>query len=103
MKKKIINLYNTIPNWVKNRYFLSCFIFSIWIIFFDTNSIITQINQQKEITKIEHDINYYKEEIAKDAAIIKIISSDSLTAKFEKYLREVLFLSKENEEILIIE
>ena len=103
MKQKIINLYKTIPNWLKNRYFISCFIFSIWIIFFDINSIITQINQQKEINKIENDINYYKEEIAKDSEIIKIISSDSLTDEFDRYLREVLFLSRKNEEILIIE
>ena len=103
MKQKIINLYKTIPTWLKNRYFLSCLIFSIWILFFDTNSITTQIQQQKEIKKTENDINYYEQEIAKDTEIINIISSDSLTVEFETYLRKVLFLSKKNEEIFIIE
>ena len=103
MKQKIINLYNTIPRWFKNRYFLSCFIFFLWILFFDTNSIMIQISQKKEIKQIENDIDYYKKEIEKDTETINVISKDSLTPSLEKYLREVLFLSKKNEEIFIIE
>ena len=103
MKNKIISIYQSTPTWLKNRYFISVFCFIIWIFFFDTNSIITQINQSKEIKKIQQDQFYYRQEIKKDQSIIDIISQDSLTPEFEKYLREKLFLSKENEEIFIIE
>ena len=103
MRNKIINLYGKLPNWSKNRYFLSGFAFFIWIFFFDTNSIITQLNQKQEIKRIQEDQEYYKKQIQQDQAIINIISQDSLTPRLEKYLREKLLLSKENEEIFIIE
>ncbi len=103
MRKKINQLYNIIPNKVKNRHFISCFIFLVWIFFFDANSIKTQINQKQEVNQLKTDINYYKKEIKKDTQTINIISQDTLTPSLEKYLREVLFLSKKNEEIFIIE
>ena len=102
MKQKIKELYHKTPNWLKNRYFLSAIIFFIWIFFFDTYSILVQINQKKDMNKITQDIEYYKEEIYKDQEIINTIQTDSLTPDFEKYLREVMFLSKKNEEIFII-
>ena len=103
MKKTILYIYNDLPSWCKNRYFLSACIFLIWISLFDTNSLIVQISQKKEVKKIQGDIEYYKEKIQKDNSIIDIVSQDSLTPEFEKYLRENLYLSKENEEIFIIE
>ena len=102
MKQKIKELYQKTPNWLKNKYFLSAIIFFIWIFFFDTYSILVQINQKKDINNIVQDIEYYKEEIDKDQEIINILRTDSLTPEFEKYLREVMFLSKKNEEIFII-
>ena len=102
MKDKIKELYQKTPDWLKNKYFLSAIIFFIWIFFFDTYSIMVQINQKKDINKIIKDIEYYKEEISKDQEIIDIITTDSLTPDFEKYLREDMFLSRKNEEIIII-
>ena len=102
MKKKIQKTYRKIPSWLRNRYAFSAIIFAIWISFFDTNSFAIQINQKKEIKKIQKDIKYYKDEIQKDQELISILATDSLTPDFEKYLREVLLLSKKNEEIFII-
>tara|TARA_B100001559_G_C15965480_1_gene378610 strand:+ start:137 stop:448 length:312 start_codon:yes stop_codon:yes gene_type:complete len=102
MKNRIKELYQKTPQWLKNKYFLSAIIFFIWIFFFDTYSIMVQINQKKDMNKIIQDIEYYKEEISKDQEIIDIIKTDSLTPDFEKYLREVMFLSRKNEEIIII-
>ena len=70
MKNKISTIYKKLPTWCRNRYFLSVFCFCIWIFFFDTNSILTQIYQTKEINKIKQDQKYYKQEIEKDQAII---------------------------------
>ncbi len=88
---------------MKNRYFLSVIIFCIWIIFFDTNSILVQANKRNDIKKIEDDIKYYVREIEQDQKLLNTIRTDSLTLDLEKYFREVLFLSKKNEEVFIIE
>ena len=103
MKQRIINIYEQIPSWLKNRYFISAVLFLIWMLFFDANSMLVQIEQKKEIQKTKKDIEYYKQEIVKDKKIIDVLSQDSLTAELEKYFRENLFLSEKNEEIFIIE
>ena len=102
MTKQIREIYKKLPYWLKNRYSLSAIIFAIWILFFDTNSVLVQIDQKKEINKINNDIDYYQSEIQKDQKIIDVITTDSLTPFFEKYLREELFLSRIDEEIFII-
>ena len=103
MKKKIKELYKKIPDWVKNGYFISAIIFFIWILFFDTNSILKNIERENKIHQLKTDIEYYKNEIKKDQAVINVISQDSLTEELEKYFREQLLLSKKNEEIFIVE
>ena len=103
MKKKIKHLYQTMPSWIKNGYFISAIIFFIWILFFDTNSILKNIERENKINQLKTDIQYYNEEIKKDKALIDVISQDSLTADLEKHFREQLLLSKKNEEIFIIE
>ncbi len=103
MKKKIVFIYHKLPRWMKNRYFISSILFFIWMFFFDTNSMLIQIKQKREIKKIENNIQYYNQEIKSDNVTIDILSNDTLTAELEKYLRENLFLSRKNEEIFIIE
>ena len=103
MKKKIKDLYQKMPSWLKNGYFISAILFFIWILFFDTNSILRNIERENKIKQLQTDIKYYENEIQKDKAVINVISEDSLTEELEKYFREQLLLSKKNEEIFIVE
>ena len=103
MKKKIKDLYQKTPGWLKNGYFISAILFFIWILFFDTNSILKNIERENKINQLKTDIEYYENEIKKDKAVIQVISEDSLTEELEKYFREQLLLSKKNEEIFIVE
>ncbi len=100
---KIAKLYKVTPKWIKNKYFLSGFLFFIWIVFFDTHSIRNQIKKERQIQAIEKDIKYYNNEIKHDSELIQILSQDTLTDELEKYFREKMFLSKKNEEIFMIE
>ena len=100
---KLKKLYRMLTKWVKNRYFLSGFLFLIWIFFFDTHSIKNQIKKERQIKKIEQDIQYYSNEIEQDLELIQILSQDTLSEELEKYFREKMFLSKTNEEVFMIE
>ena len=100
---KIIKLYHKIPKHFKNKYFLSGFLFFIWIVFFDTHSIKNQIKKEQQINKIEEDIKYYSKEVKHDLELISVLDQDTLTKELEKYFREKMFLSKKNEEIFMIE
>ena len=59
MSKIIIYIYNIIPSILKNRYVLSTIFFLIWISFFDTNSLSTQLKQKQEIQQLKQDIMYF--------------------------------------------
>ena len=100
---KIAKLYKVTPKWIKNKYFLSGFLFFIWIVFFDTHSIKNQIKKERQIQSIKKDIKYYNNEIEHDSELIQILSQDTLSEELEKYFREKMFLSKTNEEVFMIE
>ena len=87
-------------NLLKKTYVIIILFFVVWMIFFDTNSVLMHFELNQKIKKLESQKNYYKKEIKKDKASIKEIESDS---GIEKYAREKLFMKKENEEIFLIE
>lgn len=83
-----------------NMYVMVLTVFLIWMIFFDTNSLLIHNELKKEIEKLEKTQDFLKKEIAKDKEIIdKLSSKDEL----EKFAREEYYLKKKNEEIYLIE
>ena len=93
-------MISKIFNLLKKTYVIIILFFVVWMIFFDTNSVLMHFELNQKIKKLENQKNYYKEEIRKDKASIIEIESDS---GIEKYAREKLFMKKENEEIFLIE
>jgi cell division protein FtsB len=85
---------------VSNVYVLVLTVFLIWMLFFDTNSLLIHWELRKEIKKLERQQQFLKEEIAKDKKIIKKLSDPE---ELEKFAREQYYLKKKNEEIYLIE
>ena len=93
MKVKITSI-------LKNRYIIILTLFTIWILFFDSNSTLVHIELNEKIENLENEAKYYKTEIKKDESELSKIETDS---GLEKYAREELYMKKENEDIYIIE
>ena len=89
-----------IPKFLKNIYILIFLGFIIWMLFFDSNSLIVHYELNTKIEEIKNKENYYEQEIKKDKTEFLKIKTDS---GLEKYAREELFMKKENEDIYIIE
>ncbi|MDO1514251.1 septum formation initiator family protein [Maribacter confluentis] len=85
---------------VTNMYVLVLSAFVIWMLFFDTNSLMIHLELRKEIKKLEKTQDFLKKEIAKDKKIIEKLSSEG---ELEKFAREEYYLKKKNEEIYLIE
>lgn len=83
-----------------NMYVLVLTAFVVWMVFFDTNSLLIHWELRKEIKKLEKQQEFLKEEIAKDKKIIEKLSD---TEELEKFAREHYYLKKKNEEIYLIE
>ena len=85
---------------LKNSYVIIIIIFVIWMIFFDSNSILVHNELNNDINDLNDQKEYYKNEIERDNIELNQIKTDS---GLEKYAREKLFMKRENEEIFIIE
>ena len=85
---------------LKNSYVIIIIIFVIWMIFFDSNSILVHNELNNDINDLNYQKEYYKNEIERDNIELNQIKTDS---GLEKYAREKLFMKRDNEEIFIIE
>lgn len=83
-----------------NMYILVLTAFVIWMLFFDTNSLLIHLELKKEINKLEKQQQFLKEEIANDKKILEKLSDPE---ELEKFAREKYYLKKKNEEIYLIE
>ncbi|WP_400073637.1 septum formation initiator family protein [Zobellia russellii] len=83
-----------------NMYVLVLTVFVIWMLFFDTNSLLIHLELKKEIEKLEKQQEFLKDEIANDRKILEKLSDPK---ELEKFAREQYFLKKKNEEIYLIE
>ena len=83
-----------------NIYVLVLTAFVVWMLFFDTNSLLIHKELKKEIKNLEKTQDFLRNEIEKDKKIIKKLSDSN---ELEKFAREEYYLKKKNEEIYLIE
>lgn len=83
-----------------NTYVLVLTAFVIWMLFFDTNSLLIHLELKKEINKLEKTQEFLKREIEKDKKIIEKLSDEE---ELERFAREEYYLKKKDEEIYLIE
>ncbi len=98
--KDLSHKYGLIKNKWALLWGLSLLIFLIWLLVFDTYSLLEHRHIDKEINKLEEQKEYFETEISKDKKSIKGLRSGDAT---EKYAREKYYMKRENEDIFIIE
>jgi len=85
---------------VSNIYVLVLTIFTVWMVFFDTNSLMIHLELRREIDKLKKQQEFLREEITKDKEIIEKLSDPK---ELEKFAREQYYLKREGEQIYLIE
>lgn len=93
--------FQKVPPIFKNFYFLSSLFFLVWMLFFDSNDIITQIKLSNKQEELESAKEYYESkiiEVKNDREAL--LNNDQL---LEKVAREKYLMKKESEDIYIIE
>jgi cell division protein FtsB len=98
--QKYIHWINTNVPWVKNRYFITCFIFLVYVSFFDKNSIIYQSQQKAQLNELKKSIDFYKEEIEITRKSLHDLSTNINT--MEGYAREKYLMKKDDEDVFIV-
>jgi cell division protein FtsB len=92
--------FKQMPAFSKNFYFIAGCLFLVWMLFFDSNDLITQYKLSRKLTNLEKQKEYYQEkieEVKKDRE--ELFSNQEL---LEKFAREKYLMKKENEDLYII-
>ena len=95
-----MKIWKLIIKYLKNKYILTLIVFVIWILLFDSNSLIDRFSQVKNLRQLERDKIYYLERIEEDSKKLKELETDKET--LEKFAREQYLMKKEDEEIFVI-
>lgn len=89
-----------IPSFTKSYYFVFSLSFLLWMVFFDENDFITQLQMSKKVRELEEDKQFYMErigEVKKDRR--ELLSNPKL---LEKFAREKYLMKKPSEDVFVI-
>ncbi|APY00774.1 septum formation initiator [Lacinutrix venerupis] len=84
----------------KNKFLIIFIGFALWMLFWDSNSLLIHNELNSDIEKLENEKNYYRKEIIKDNKAIKELKKEE---GLEKFAREEYYMKRDNEDIYIIE
>jgi len=99
MLKKILHL---LKRFVRNYYLLTGVAFAVWMLFFDSNNMISQVRNRSELKALLQEKKYYQDETSKNKAMVQAITNPKDKSAVEKWGREKYLMKKPNEEIFLI-
>ena len=85
---------------LRNKYLLVVLALAVWLLFFDKNDLFSQFARKKEVKKLEADVKYYRDEIARNQKEMVELQSNPIL--LEKFAREHYLMKKDNEDIFIL-
>ncbi len=85
---------------LRNKYLLVVLALAVWLLFFDKNDLFSQFARKKEVKKLEADVKYYRDEIARNQK--EMVELQSNPKLLEKFAREHYLMKKDNEDIFIL-
>jgi cell division protein FtsB len=94
------NIFNHIPGFLKNKYFISFAAFCAIIFFFDKNDIFTQVSRRKELKELQQSKEYYSTRIAAERKESEALKTNP--AAVEKLAREKYLMKRDNEELFLV-
>lgn len=83
-----------------NKYFLTTIAFVVWLVFFDSNSLMERNKLQEKLDILNMEKQFYLDEIRRDSTLSKQLVSDS--AQLEKFARERYLMKKEHEDVYLV-
>ncbi len=96
----------TLPVWfkkfIRNYYLTTGLAFVVWMLFFDSNNMMVQRQNRRELQEWLDQKAYYETETARNRAAVKELTNPNDQRALEKYGREKYLMKREREEIFLI-
>lgn len=89
-----------IPSILKNKYLITSILFLSWMLFFDNNDFISQVQLRMKLSEYRNKKEYYEQKIAE----VKKEKQELLTnsQSLEKFAREQYMMKKDDEDLFVI-
>ncbi len=84
---------------VKNKYFISAFVFVLWVSFFDDNNLLERRQILKERKQLTQDREYYLDKIGEDKEKLEMLEDEKY---LEKFAREEYFMRRKDEDVFVV-
>jgi len=83
-----------------NKFFLTTVAFVVWMVFFDSNNLLTRNRLQEKLDGLNLEKQFYIQEIKKDSLLTQQLLHDSTL--LEKFARERYLMKKDNEDLFLV-
>lgn len=83
-----------------NKYTVTLAVFIVWMLFFDSNSLLERYDTYTRRREVDREIKYYHSEIERNKALLDALGSDTET--LERFAREHYRMKKPDEDVYII-
>jgi hypothetical protein len=83
-----------------NKFFLTTVAFVVWMVFFDSNNLMTRNRLQEKLDVLNLEKQFYLQEIKKDSILTHQLMTDS--TQLEKFARERYLMKKEKEDLFLV-
>lgn len=93
-------MLNRIPKVFRNFYVITGFVFFTWMLFLDSNDIISRVKLSSKLRSMENEKAYYEEKIKEVEKDREELFGDR--ESIEKFAREKYLMKKENEDVFVI-
>lgn len=93
MLKKILKV-------VKNKYLVTSLALLVWLLFFDKNDILSQVELTQKLNSLQEEKNYYAREIERSKKDMMELKTNP--KNLEKFAREKYLMKRPNEDIFVI-
>ncbi|MCS6818633.1 MAG: septum formation initiator family protein [Chitinophagales bacterium] len=84
---------------LKNPYFVTIFVYAIWMIFFDENNLLTQWKRYSTLKELKAKESFYRNNINSMKEQLAELQTNS--ALKEKFAREHYYMKRDNEDVFV--
>ncbi len=95
-----MSVFRLIFRILTNKFFLTTVAFVVWMVFFDSNNLMTRNHLQEKLDGINLEKQFYLQEIRRDSTLTNQLMTDS--TQLEKFARERYLMKKDNEDLFLV-
>ena len=91
---------NSIPSWLKNKYFLTGLFFVVWMLFFDPKDIVSDIDRRDKLSDLQNSKQHLVQLITDSKLELDLLKNNAQS--IETYAREKYMMKRDNEDLFIV-